>query len=146
MNKKQRVLLLLGLNFLAQLLAGIYASQKIADILDYQPALYGSLSWFGFPHLYFPFICDPICKFQGVPMLKNEIKEKQCIWCRQPIEIEGRKFFCCDEHEADPPVVSEPLTGEGDEAVGHTGVLERELHGRGDGGNLQRGGHETYSL
>lgn len=52
----------------------------------------------------------------------------------------------CDEHEADPPVVSEPLTGEGDEAVGHTGVLERELHGRGDGGNLQRGGHETYSL
>ena len=56
MNKKQRVLLLLGLNFLAQLLAGIYASQKIADILDYQPALYGSLSWFGFPHLYFPFI------------------------------------------------------------------------------------------
>ena len=56
MNKKQRVLLLLGLNFLAQLLAGIYASQKIADILGYQPALYGSLSWFGFPHLYFPFI------------------------------------------------------------------------------------------
>ena len=56
MNKKQRVLLLLGLNFLAQLLAGIYASQKIADILSYQPALYGSLSWFGFPHLYFPFI------------------------------------------------------------------------------------------
>ena len=44
MNKKQRVLLLLGLNFLAQLLAGIYASQKIADILGYQPALYGSLS------------------------------------------------------------------------------------------------------
>lgn len=56
MNKKQRVLLLLGLNFVGQLIAGIYATQKIADILGYQPALYGSFSWFGFPHLYFPFI------------------------------------------------------------------------------------------
>lgn len=56
MNKKQRVLLLLGLNFVGQLIASIYATQKIADILDYQPALYGSLSWFGFPYLYFPFI------------------------------------------------------------------------------------------
>lgn len=56
MSKKQRFLLLIGLNFFAQLIAGIYASQKIAEVLEYQPALYGSLSWLGFEHIYFPFI------------------------------------------------------------------------------------------
>lgn len=56
MSKKNRLLLLLGLNLLAQLIAGIYACQSIAEILDYQPALYGSFSWLGFPHVYFPFI------------------------------------------------------------------------------------------
>jgi hypothetical protein len=36
-----------------------------------------------------------------VPMLKNELKEKKCIWCREPIEDESRKFFCNDDHEAE---------------------------------------------
>lgn len=55
MSKKQVLINFAFLVIFSQIIAGFYASYKIASILHFQPALFGSLADWGYPHLYQPF-------------------------------------------------------------------------------------------